>query len=164
MKKLTLLSAVIILMMGSCNIDQKGKPSFDPKTEKEKIMLVLERYIIANETQNLDLVKQVWAPKDDIVVIGTNYDEMLIGWDNIKIAVNRQFESFEDTYISVHDQIIGLNDTGNTAWFSEIVNYNYIYQGKARQYEGLRFTGVLEKENDEWLIVQSHLSIPGTPD
>ena len=78
--------------------------------------------------------------------------------------MQRQFNLFEDTYISVHSQVIQINEGGNTAWFSEIVNYNYIYQGEAKQFEGSRFTGVLEKFNGDWFIVQSHMSIPATPD
>jgi ketosteroid isomerase-like protein len=105
----------------------------------------------------------VWASKPDIVVFGTNSDETIIGWEAIKNTLKRQFETINDTYISVRDQRIEINETGNTAWFSEFVNYNYIYQDKPVKYEGLRFTGVLEKINGEWLIVQSHMSIPGSP-
>lgn len=164
MKQSIFFSTAIFVIIVSCNNNKTNNVPFDAKIEKEKVALVLEKYIIANETKNMELVKQVWAAEDDIVVIGTNTDESLIGWENIKVALKRQFDSFEDTYISVRDQLISINETGNTAWFSEFVNYNYIYQGKAVQYEGLRFTGVLEKTNDEWLIVQSHLSIPGSPD
>jgi len=163
MKPSVIISSAIVIVLSSCSSNNKVKQSIDSKIEKDKVALVLEKYIIANETKNLHLIEQVWAPKDDIVVIGTNTDECLIGWENIKAAIKRQFDSFEDTYISVRDQLISINESGNTAWFSEIINYNYIYNGKAVQYEGLRFTGVLEKKNDEWLIVQSHLSIPGSP-
>ena len=128
------------------------------------VTLVLEKYVLANEKQDIDLVREIWASSPDIVVIGTNSDEKLIGWDAIQKVMQRQFDAFEDTYISVHDQVIEINETGNTAWFSEILNYNYIYQGEAKQYEGLRFTGVLEKNNNDWFIVQSHMSIPGSPD
>jgi hypothetical protein len=155
---------LIVLFATSCHKVGREKATFDPIREKEKIALVLEKYVIANEEQNLNLIKEVWAMNPEIVVIGTNSDETIIGWDAIKNALQKQFASIEDTYISVRDQRIGMNETGNTAWFSEFVNYNYIYKGKPVKYEGLRFTGVLEKINGEWLIVQSHMSIPGSPD
>ena len=163
MKKLTFIILIGIFTAGCGKVNQ-DKVTFDPVKEKEKVALVLEKYVIANENQNLNLIKEVWATNPDIVVIGTNSDETIIGWDAIENALQRQFESIEDTYISVRDQRIEINETGNTAWFSEFVNYNYIYQGKPVKYEGLRFTGVLEKINDDWLIVQSHMSIPGSPD
>jgi hypothetical protein len=159
---------VIIVLIGliliSCNKAGNKKIDFDPVKEKEKVALVLEKYVIANEKQNLNLIKEVWASKPDIMVIGTNSDETVIGWEAIRDAMKIQFKNIEDTYISVRDQRIEINETGNTAWFSEFVNYNYIYKGKPVKYEGLRFTGVLEKINGDWLIVQSHMSIPGSPD
>ncbi|MCF8368411.1 MAG: nuclear transport factor 2 family protein [Bacteroidales bacterium] len=163
MKNLFLITLSIILLSSCC--DKQTKDAIvDLDLEIQKVELVLEKYVIANEKQDVDLVHDIWAAEPDIVVFGTNSDEKLIGWDAIKSAIDRQFNSFEETFISVHDQIIKINETGNTAWFSEILNYNYIYQGETMQFEGLRFTGVLEKKGDDWFIVQSHMSIPGNPD
>jgi len=162
MKTQVLLIAISAFLI-SCTKETKLKESFDLQKEKERVALVLEKYVIANEDQNLNLVKEVWAAKPDIIVFGTNSDETIIGWEAIREALNKQFKNIESTYISVRDQRIYINETGNTAWFSEFVNYNYIYHDKPVKYEGLRFTGVLEKINGEWLIVQSHMSIPGSP-
>ena len=106
-------------------------------------------------------MEKVWAADDDIVLIGTHANEKLIGWDQIQKAIKKQYSEFEDTYISVIEQKIMINETGNTAWFSEFLNYNFIHEGQAMSFEGIRFTGVLEKRGDQWLIVQGHLSIPG---
>ena len=162
MKKSVLFLLVLILAFGCAGPSDNSTPAVDLDLEKEKVALVLEKYIIANEKQDIDLVHDIWAAEPDIVVFGTNSDEKLIGWDAIKTAIERQFNSFEDTYISIHDQIIKVDDMGRIAWFSEIVNYNYIYQGENMQFEGLRFTGVLQKFGDDWFIVQSHMSIPGS--
>lgn len=165
MKKFVTIIFAAILLVGCQQVNNKTQEDqVDIDAEKERVALVLEKYVIANEKQDIDLVHEVWASSPDIVVIGTNSDEKLVGWDVIKNILQRQFDSFEDTYISVHDQVIEINKTGNTAWFSEILNYNYIYQGDAVQYEGLRFTGVLERDNGDWYIVQSHMSIPGSPE
>lgn len=162
MNKLFIIILVGIVTLNSCNSNQKSE-SVDIGLETEKVALVLEKYVIANEKQDIQLVHEIWAEDPDIVVLGTNSDEKIVGWDQIESQLQRQFDSFQDTYISVRDQVININETGNTAWFSEIMNYNYIYQGEAVQFEGLRFTGVLEKKDGEWYIVQSHISIPGSP-
>ena len=163
MKKFFIVILAGLFVMG-CQQPVDKAASVDPQKEIENVALVLEKYVIANERQDLDLVHEIWAPYPDIVVFGTNSDEKLIGWESIRDALQRQFSTFEDTYISVRDQVIKVNETGNTAWFSEVMNYNYIYKGEAKQFEGLRFTGVLQKHNGEWYIVQSHVSIPGAPD
>jgi CO dehydrogenase/acetyl-CoA synthase gamma subunit (corrinoid Fe-S protein) len=162
MKQFLLIFFSILLIAGCNNQKVRKDSSVDIEAEKEKVSLVLEKYVIANEKQDIEMVHDIWAPESDIVVFGTNSDEKLIGWDAIKAAMERQFNSFEDTYISIHDQIIHVDEMGKTAWFSEIVNYNYIYQGENMQYEGLRFTGVLKKFDNDWLIVQSHMSIPAS--
>ena len=163
MNKLFILIFIGLIAISGCNVDNQYK-DVDLNVEMEKVALVLEKYVIANEKQDMDLVYEIWAADPDIVVLGTNSDEKIVGWEQIRSTLQRQFDSFEDTYISVRDQVININETGNTAWFSEIMNYNYIYQGEAKQFEGLRFTGVLEKKDGEWFIVQSHISIPGSPD
>lgn len=162
MNKFVLLTIIGLLALNSCNNNQNTTVDLD--LEKEKVELVLEKYVIAMEKQDIDLVHEIWAEEPDIVVLGTNSDEKIVGWEQIRITLQRQFDSFNDTYISVRDQVININESGNTAWFSEIMNYNYIYQGKAKQFEGIRFTGVLTKKEGEWYIVQSHISIPASPD
>ena len=121
---------------------------------------LLEQYIIANENQDFDLIHQIWSPESDIILYGTNSDEKLIGYTNIRNAIKEQFKLIEETYISASDQYIQLNSCGNTAWFAESLNYNFMYDGEARSYEGLRFTGVLTKMDGNWHFVQAHLSLP----
>jgi ketosteroid isomerase-like protein len=154
---LVLLSALFI---ASC-ADNKSK-KFDLIEETEAIENVLDKYIVANETQNFELIQEIWAPNTDIILYGTDSDERLMGWVNIKNAIQDQFHHITDTYISATDQFIKVNETGNTAWFAETLNYNFVYNDKAESYEGLRFTGVLEKIDGQWKLVQAHLSLPAS--
>ena len=130
--------------------------------ETEAIENVLDKYIVANETQNFELIREIWAPDTDIILYGTDSDERLMGWVNIKNAIKDQFSHITDTYIAATDQFIKINETGNTAWFAETLNYNFVYKDKAQSYEGLRFTGVLEKSDGKWKLVQVHLSLPAS--
>lgn len=163
MKKLLHFLILTIIASACCSKTESLPPVVNQKEEQDKVAIVLEKYVIANETQDIKMAREIWASEPDIYVFGTNSDEQIVGWDAIQVALQRQFDTFHDTYISVQNQVITINSTANTAWFSETLNYNYIYQGKALQYEGLRFTGVLSKINDDWFIVQSHVSIPASP-
>lgn len=149
----------IVLMVSSCN-EQRSKS--DCEDDKDAIENLLENYILANENQDCDLIESIWADDDDIILYGTDSDERLMGWTNIKEAINEQFGLITDTYISASNQFIKPNCTGNTAWFAETLNYNYMYKGVAHSYEGMRFTGVVEKINGEWVLVQAHLSLPAS--
>ncbi|MCF8308403.1 MAG: nuclear transport factor 2 family protein [Bacteroidales bacterium] len=156
MRRITFLLMIIAIFMA-----QSCRESCDKEKAVSDVQVVLEKYVIANENHNIDLLKDVWAQDDDIVIFGTESDEKLIGWKQVKNTFLRQFDAFDETYISVTDQNIKINCNGKTAWFSEILNYNYTTtEGKSKSFEGIRFTGVLEKRDGKWLIVQSHMSIP----
>ena len=158
----TILSSVLLTTLLLILISCEHKEKVNCEKEKDAIENVLENYILANENQDLELVEEIWAAKDDIVLYGTDSDERLMGWNNIREAVKEQFGFISDTYISASNQFIQINCTGNTAWFAETLNYNYMYNGKAHKFEGLRFTGVVEKIDGKWKIVQAHLSVPAS--
>ncbi len=160
MKNLVMfLVLVVLVLVSSCSNCNK---EFNLMDETLAIENVLDKYIVANETQNFELIQEIWAPNADIILYGTDSDERLMGWVNIKNAIKDQFSHITDTYISASDQFIKLNCTGNTAWFAETLNYNFVYNDKAKSYEGLRFTGVLEKMDGKWKLVQAHLSLPAS--
>jgi hypothetical protein len=148
-------------LFGAC---QPTAPKVDFAAETIAIEDLLEAYIIANETQDFRLVEKIWAPNSDIILYGTDSHERLMGWTNIRNAIRLQFDLIQDTYISASDQYIKISDDGKTAWFAETLNYNFVYKGEARSYEGLRFTGVVVKMDDNWRFVQAHLSLPGSVD
>ncbi len=158
MKKL-LYSLLIISMALVIGCDN-GNKKVDRVKEVAAIKLVLEKYALANENQDIGMIEDIWCPSESIVSFGTEGGEKHIGFIEIKKAVQNQFDAFSDTYISYHDQIVEINDSGNTAWFSEIINYNFILNGEANSFEGLRYTGVLVKRDGKWNLVQTHMSVP----
>ncbi|MFK5856018.1 MAG: nuclear transport factor 2 family protein [Bacteroidota bacterium] len=155
----SLIVLSFVLVIASCN-EQKSKS--DCEDDKDAIENLLENYILANENQDFDLIESIWADDDDIILYGTDSDERLMGWVSIKEAINEQFGLITDTYISASNQFIKFNCTGNTAWFAETLNYNYMYKGVAHSFEGMRFTGVVEQIDGEWVLVQAHLSLPAS--
>ncbi len=154
-----IITLVTVIFLGSC-CEQEEKATIEE--ERDSIENILEKYILGNENENFDLIEEIWSPADDIILYGTDTDERLVGWPEIQSAIKAQFDDISDTYISASNQVIKFNSTGNTAWFAETLNYNYIYNGKAHKYEGLRFTGVVEKMNGTWKLVQAHLSVPAS--
>ncbi len=160
-KQILIFSLLTLLFAGCANPVQEK--TVDIEQEKAAIQFVLEKYVTANESQDMEIIKDIWCPSDRIVSFGTESGEKLIGIDAIRKAVQKQFNTFTDTYISKRDQIIEVNETGNTAWFSEIINYNFIHEGTPYSYEGLRYTGVLVKKDDKWKLVQTHMSVPEKP-
>ena len=152
-----LIGGLVALGVASC---QETETAVNLKDEISKVEIILEKYVMANENKDFSLIEQIWATDEDIVLIGTDSDEQFVGWEEIRPAIQHQFAEFEDTYISILDQMINISEEGNTAWFSQFINYNFIYKGQARSFKGIRYTGVMVKRDGTWKMVQSHLSIP----
>lgn len=158
-----LLLPLLALLLFSCK-DAPKEEAYDIEAEKEAVFNVLESYVIANETRDMDLIKQVWADQPDIVVFGTESDERLVGWESIHEALEKQFATFKDTYVAMTETEVNVSPKCRTAWFSAMINYTFTYRGQTVSYEDLRFTGVLTKDDDDkWHIVQSHISVPAKP-
>lgn len=157
MKKL-MLFGMLLLAVAACDCELKESAIAD---EKARVEDVLEKYFYAVEKEDYQMIENIWAEGDSTMMLGTDSNERLMGWSSIRDAYRRQFGLLSNTYISIHDQFIRVNCTGNTAWFSQRMNYNFIYDSVAHSFEGLRLTGVLVKGHDNnWKIVQGHLSIP----
>jgi ketosteroid isomerase-like protein len=161
MKKICFYFSVFSLLLTSACTQQVDKA--DLLKEKDAIKLVLEKYVIANESQDISKIEEIWYPSEEIVSFGTEKDEKLVGISKIKEAVQSQFTRFKNTYISVHDQTIDVSEDGNTAWFAEIINYNFILNDSAHVYEGLCYTGVMNKKDGKWKLVMTHMSVPIKP-
>ena len=156
----------LLFFLLSCSTTRQTEKVVVNRSEQLKsIENVLEQYIVANENKDLSLVEQIWAPDGDIILYGTTSKDRLMGWNNIRNAFKEQFKTIDNIFITTSEQYIKLNETGNSAWFAEILNYNYMKDGKAKSLKGLRFTGVLKHCHDgKWRIVQAHLSIPAEGD
>jgi hypothetical protein len=58
------------------------------------------------------------------------------------------------------NQIIKISRSGTVAWYSMFLNLTVTFRGETVQWEGARTTGVLEKRDGQWVIVQFHNSMP----
>lgn len=167
-KSIILLLPFIFLMITACENSPKEAPAEKTKSvaidfdkEKAKVTELLDLLATSTESGNIDMIEKIWLPSEDVVLIGTENDEKLVGWSQIKEAISGQASSFEETLISITDQNVWFDRDARTAWFLEELNYNFIYKNKAMSLDGIRFTGVFYKTDEgEWKLVQGHLSMP----
>ncbi|MEJ2690588.1 MAG: nuclear transport factor 2 family protein [Deltaproteobacteria bacterium] len=155
MKKLFILFVgTALLAMSACH------PRVDTKAEKTEAQAVVNQMIQAFETKDINLFAKITAHDPDMVNFGTDAAERWVGWDALKAAVEKQFAAFDKIKLTAKDQVVHVNPSGNTAWFSEVVDWDIVEKGKPTHMEGSRLTGVLEKRDGNWVIVQFHVSIP----
>jgi len=58
----------------------------------------------------------------------------------------------------IKDLIVTLSNSGDVAWWYCVLDDINSWDGQPANWENTRWTGVLEKRNDHWVIVQQHFS------
>jgi len=128
------------------------------KTEAA-VLAVLDKFNESYRRRDIDALMALFAPDDDQIMFGTGIDEKRIGRDQIKFQAERDWSQTEALAFNLNWHQVSA--AGPVAW----VAAEGLGQGKVGGQEiefPLRMTAVLEQRGDEWLLVQSHVSLPAT--
>lgn len=66
---------------------------------------------------------------------------------------------FKPISTDVRDLRVNLSKSGDVAWFSCLLDDFGEWEGKSVGWKDARWTGVLEKRDGKWLLVQQHFSL-----
>jgi hypothetical protein len=130
------------------------------RDEEVTINSILDKFLDTHRTQNIELLSEIFSHDKDMINFGSDADEIFHGWDELKASFLKQFESFEKLEVSFRNRNIRIANSGNAAWYSEILDFNIIIKGKPVIINGFRHTGVMEKRDNKWIIAQFHYSVP----
>lgn len=128
-----------------------------PEAEKAVIAKVINDSICWALTKDRALQESTMAQDENLYVVWTHSNSATRGWkDYVK-----QFESwmsprFKATATEVRDLHIVLSRSGDVAWFNATLDDLCEWDGKPCGARDIRWTGVLEKRNGKWVIVQEH--------
>ena len=131
----------------------------DPKIIKE-VSDVLIRLIKAEEQGDIDTFADCFAHDDTLLHIGTDRDEIWYDWNSFYVFIKTRLEKQKGSTINHKDSVVHHNASGDTAWYSQLIDRCPETKGDDVSIEGFRHTGVMEKRDGKWVIVQSHLSFP----
>ena len=65
---------------------------------------------------------------------------------------------FKATGSDIRDLRVNLSKSGDVAWYSCILDDFGEFKGRPYAWKNTRWTGVLEKRDGRWVIVQMHFS------
>jgi hypothetical protein len=136
------------------------EPEANLEAERESVMQVLDNFVRAHQERDLDLLLSCFSEKPDIIILGTDEDELWVDKVSMGEAQKRAYETFNTVNLSVRDKILKMCATGQQAWFYMKVNWFVESEGEQFTFDGIRTTGVLEKDDNSWKIVQIHTSMP----
>ena len=124
------------------------------KSDEIKI-IVSKMYDAIAKGGDPSFIENAFSKKDEALLIGTDPNEWFSGYSKITEMLNKQLEEMGSS------KIIKSNpqaySKGNMGWVADQAVF------KIGEFEfPMRLTGVLEKEDEGWKIIQWHASI-GVP-
>lgn len=134
-------------------------PNIDLEAEQAEVKQVVDKFMQAIATEDLELISSLMAHDSAMVNFGTDAAERWVGWDDLEASLKKQFSVFDNSQVSVRDQVIRVGHNGSVAWYSQIVDWSLEAGGERVSVEGFRITGVLEKTGGKWRMVQLHSSV-----
>jgi hypothetical protein len=139
----------------------------DKATDRAEIQRVIESSITWALTKDKSLLDSIFTHDGDLFIYNPGVFEPDVGFEPLQ-ALWDQFWSSDDfkaTGFDLRDLRINLARSGTVAWFSGVMDDHGEWQGKPASWLNTRWTGVLERRDARWVIVQQHFSwVPRTPD
>ena len=108
---------------------------------------------------DIDAFSQTMSKDEDMVTFGTDASERWDSWQELKNSVALQFDAFDVISVERKNKSLKISNSGNTAWFSETVDWEFLSNGNNESVKDIRYTGVMEFRNGQWKIVQFHCSV-----
>jgi ketosteroid isomerase-like protein len=121
------------------------------------VQATLQQWKDAYSRRDVDGALAVMAPDADVVGIGTGPDEWRVGPEEFKAQLERDFAQSEA--LSVDYEPLVVSEAGPVAWVAGRARVRARVEGQDVSLTG-RFTAVLERRGDRWLLVQTHFSLP----
>jgi len=126
--------------------------------EKQKIAKVISSVIGWAKDKNLDLFYSSIAQDEDYISV-TPGKRVIKRFEDVKQNVPF-WMSPEFKYVrhELKDLEIKFARCGEVAWFFCILDDINSYKGESASWENTRWTGVVEKRDGKWVVVQQHFS------
>ena len=108
---------------------------------------------------DIDAFSQTMSKDEDMVTFGTDASERWDSWQELENSVALQFDAFDVISVERKNKSLKISNSGNTAWFSETVDWEFLSNGNNESVKDIRYTGVMEYRKGQWKIVQFHCSV-----
>ena len=155
--KRRILSSLIclLILLTSCS---KTKTEHSISDEKAKIEQTIHNSIGWAKDKNLNLLYSVIANDTNYLEVDPE-DRVVRGFEDFKKAEKFWMDpNFKAIRYEITDLKINISKSGDVAWFYCKLNDINQWKGQSASWENTRWTGVLEKRQDNWVIVQMHFS------
>lgn len=152
---LCIILIVSILVFYEC---QEQPARIDKEKEISEISNTISSCIGWFENKDFDLLFSIVANDASYLCVHPA-DRVIKGFDEFE-RNSEIFRNPDFMYVrhEIRDLNINLSKTGKVAWFYCILDDINTWNGRPANWENTRWTGVLEKRDGKWVMVQQHYS------
>ena len=129
-------------------------------TTEQEVRATIEAFFDAMNNQDLEAMQNLIPKTDKTVHVGTDEGEIWKGWETLNNATKKQFKGLEYYKADIRDLTVDVAESGDVAWYFHKLDAEIKSQGNITHWQGARFTGVLQKIDGQWVMQQTHVSIP----
>ena len=128
--------------------------------EEARISEVIHNSIGWAATKDKDLIFSTFADDPELFWYSPRDDGTIRGYKAFGELTDGFFmqDAFRHVVYEIKDLHVSLSRSGDMAWYRARLDDFNEWQGQPANWEDVRWTGVLEKRNDRWVIVQMHFS------
>jgi hypothetical protein len=110
-------------------------------------------------TKDRARLESIIAHDEDFFIFHPDWNGTVVGWDEfVKLFDVWMDPRFKATHMDIRDLRINFSRGGDVAWYSCILDDCGEWEGEPACWKDTRWTGVLEKRDEDWVIVQMHFS------
>jgi ketosteroid isomerase-like protein len=155
-ENVALIAILTLLLFGilSCRMQLE-----DLSEERAEIQQVIHDSMGWAKNKDKDLLYSCF-PQDSNFLILNPMSRTIASLDELKKVTDEVWMDprFKATGLEVRDLKINFSKSGDVAWFSAFVDDHGEWDGQKMAWINARWTGVLEKRNGKWVIMQEHFS------
>jgi len=157
MKYLFLILALVYCSQPLTSSQNINNP-FNIQEEKQLVEKVIHGAIGWAKHKDINLLYSIIA--NDTSFLEVHPDEKVVkGFQEFKKAEKFWMNpDFKVIRYEIKDLSINFSNSGDVAWFFCMLDDINEWKGQPANWENTRWTGVLEKRNNNWVIVQQHFS------
>jgi hypothetical protein len=147
--------APVLLALSACN---KTDKAVDLTAERFLVEKTIHSCIGWAKTKDVNLLYSVIVNDSTYLEVDPG-DKVVRGFEDFK-----QFETvwmnpdFKAVRYEISDLTVQFSKSGDVAWFFCMLDDMNEWKGKPANWENTRWTGVLEKRDNKWTMVQMHFS------
>ncbi len=148
---------LVMVLLISCHDKEIGNRE-SLKVQRQVIEKTIKDVIGWAKNKDFELLYSIIANDSDYLEVDPD-SGLIRGFSEFKKnEVFWRSPDFKAIRYEIRDLIINLSEKGEVAWFYCILDDVNEWKGQPASWMNTRWTGVLEKRKEKWVIVQMHFS------